>query len=67
MLLPDRAHADAAPLSAIKAYREAALASTNRYHSRLLHEDVECSAREIAWERRVLTTRQSALDEQSPD
>ncbi len=64
MLLPDRDHADGAALAAIKAYLEAALASANRSYRRLPAEEVESGAREIAWERRVLATLQSALDEQ---
>jgi len=64
VLLPDRDHADGAALAAIKAYLEAALASANRSYRRLPAEEVASGAREIAWERRVLATLQSALDEQ---
>ena len=67
VLLPDRDHADVAALAAIKVYLEAAVASANRRYRRLPREAVESSAWEIAWERRVLTTLQSALDEQFPD
>jgi hypothetical protein len=66
VLLPDRDHADSAALAAIKAYLEAALASANRRYRRLPHEDVEADTRQGAWERRVLTTLQSTLDEQFP-
>lgn len=66
VLLPDRDHADVAALAAIKAYLEAAVASANRSYRRLPAEDVASGAREIAWERRVLTALQTTLDEQFP-
>ncbi len=66
VMLPDSAHADHVALAAIKEYLEAALASANRRYGSLPPTVVESGEREIAWQRTVLSTLQTALDEQFP-
>lgn len=66
VMLPDHDHADHAALAAIKEHLEAVLAVANQRYSSLPPEVVESGAREIAWEWRVLTAIQTALDEQFP-
>ncbi len=66
VMLPDSDHADHAALAAIKEYLEAALASANRRYGSLPFTVVESGEREIAWQRTVLATLQTSLDEQFP-
>ena len=66
VMLPDHDHANRAALAAIKEYLEAAKGVANQRYSSLPPEVVASGAREIAWERRVLTTLQITLDEQFP-
>jgi len=66
VMLPDRDHADRAALDAIKAHLEAAITAADHGYRQLSPEEVAAAEQASAWERRVLTTLQAALDEQFP-
>jgi len=66
VMLPDREHADHLALAVIKEHLEVALTAANRRYGALSSADLASGAQEVAWERQVLTSLQTALDEQYP-
>ncbi len=65
-MLADREHADRAALATIKAHLEATIAAANQQYGQQSSEVLASGAQEIAWEQQVLTSLQTALDEQYP-
>jgi len=66
VMLADRAHADRAALATIKSHLEATVAAANRQYGQLSSEVLASGAQEVTWEQQVLTSLQTALDEQFP-
>ena len=66
VMLPNREHADRAALATIKAHLEATLAAANQQYGQQSSEVLSSGAQEVAWEQQVLTSLQTALDEQFP-
>ncbi len=66
VMLADREHADRAALATIKAHLEATIAAANQQYGQQSSEVLASGAQEVAWEQQVLTSLQTALDEQFP-
>ncbi len=66
VMLADREHADRPALAAIKEHLEVALTAANRQYGQQSSEVLASGAQEVAWEQQVLTSLQTALDEQYP-
>jgi hypothetical protein len=66
VMLADREHADRAALAAIKTHLEATITAANQQYGQQSSEIMASGAREIAREQQVLTSLQTALDEQFP-
>ncbi len=66
VMLPDREHADHPALATIKEHLEATIAAANQQYGALSSEVLASGAQEVAWEQQVLTSLQTALDEQYP-
>jgi len=65
-MLADREHADRAALATIKVHLEATIAAANQQYGQQSSADLASGAQEVAWERQVSTSLQTALDEQYP-
>ena len=66
VMLADREHADRAALATIKPHLESTIAAANRQYGQLSSEVLASGAQEVTWEQQVLTSLQTALDEQFP-
>jgi hypothetical protein len=66
VMLADREHADRPALATIKAHLEATIAAANQRYGQHSSEVLASGAQEVAWEQQVLTSLQTALDEQFP-